>query len=502
MVSLNTADDGGSGKSMALLTAAIGQLNTSISRNSTELGSLHEGMREGNSILAVLFGYVKELVSFGPTMDKVAAKFSSSMEGNKEETQKLAKIFDRKGIPASVWDALSFNLHTNSLALDSTSEGLRDLFGMQLATGENYTDLAKKLGSATVGTKDQKRSLNKLTVSLEDTARSTNLSRTDLIGALSKLSSNTLNLMATTAGQSVALQGAMMVLKGRIGDERLFGDLSTLVNRMLTPEGIFGARAMGFDVDALIDGNLTQNEILENLTALFDQMASYQRSTGVGALMLLSNLKGTLGDISTATAVRNKLAQNSLKMQEEVNEGFQKTWTMLMKEIFNPLINSFEQLFYDLKALLGDDFGKLMQITLFGIGKVVIGLTGVIIKLVSWLSKALIPDESLFALMKEGMDDTQAILRRMEKSGEETSKNTKTTAQIQRDRRAEETNIKLSDALKSQTKFSIHQTKAFPVLLKKLIEEAKEGNRIARAGIAPVVVVQSEAGETSPIHFA
>ena len=293
MVKLNTL--GGDNNSNSALIAAIGQLNTSISRNSTEIGSLHEGMREGTGILGILFGYVKELVSFGPAMDKISAKFSSSLEGNLEESKKLAKIFDRKGIPASVWDAMSFSLHANNLALDSNSEGLRDLFGITLATGEQWTDLAKKLGSATVGTKDQKRSLNKLIVSLEDTARSTNMSRTDLIGAMSKLSSNTLNLMATTAGQSVSLQGAMMVLKGRIGDERLFGDLNTLVNRMLTPEGIFGARALGFDVDALIDGNLTQNEILENLTAMFDQMASYQRSTGVGALMLLSNLKGTLG---------------------------------------------------------------------------------------------------------------------------------------------------------------------------------------------------------------
>jgi len=477
------------------LIAAITKLTSTVTQQNKEMGEIHQGFSGGFSILGVIAGYIKELTSFGPAMDTLGAKFSTSVEGNIAESHKLAKAFADNGVPASVWDAVSFNLHTNSLALDANNEGLRNLFGVTMATGENYTALAKALGSVTIGTKNQSKSINELAASLEDTARRSNMSRESLIAAMSKLSSNTLNLMATTANGSVALQGAMGVLKGRIGDDRLFGDLSTLINRMLTPEGLVGAQAMGMDMGSLIDGNLTQTEVLNNLLAMLDRMSEMQTSTGIAAVFQLQALKGTIGDISVATSVGNKLAENTLDEQKIANKNFETTWAMLMKELVRPLVTEFGGFFFKMKEALNGSFGIIMKKLLFGIGKVVLAGATAVVSAIQWLAEQILPSNNgMISMMDEGMKEAEAQFNKLKSAAEKIEENTKTTAQIQKDRRMEENNKKLSDAIRTQAKFSVHQSKAFPVLMKKLIALTQEGNKISKGQGGPVNVMIGDTG--------
>ena len=464
------------------LIKAVDKLNSTLVRHGKEISRFHEGAKEIHGIFSIVFGFIKDLTSFGPKMDTLGAKFSTSIQGNIEESRKLADAFVKNGVPMSVWDAMSFNLHTNSLALDATTEGLVDLFAVTLATGENYTALARQLGSLTIGTKNQKMAINELAASLEDTARRTNMSREALINAMAKLSNDTLNLMATTSNGSVELQKAMARFKGRIGDERLFNNLSNIVNEMLTFKGGIKARAMGFDISPLVDGNLKSNEIERAILSVLEQLAEYNSNLGFSKVAVRDHLLGTLGDISAAGSIRNKLAENALKEQKGINKGFTKTWDMLKKEIIRPLVNNFVGFFFEMKKMLGSDFGNVLQTVLIGIGKAVAAVAWGLAKLVQWIAKVLdLKGAAQFKLFNEGFKETNTELRRVRAVMKENEKNTNTTANIQKDKRAEETNKKLSEVMRTQAKLSIHQTKAFPVLMKQLIALSKEGNRILKS---------------------
>ena len=147
---------------------------------------------------------------------------------------------------------------------------------------------------------------------------------------------------------------------------------------------------------------------------------------------------------------------------------------------------------------MGGNVGKIIKNALLGVGLVVAGIAKVIVKLFAWFADIFMDvSDQASEWMAEGILKLNGIKADLSKNQE----NTKITADIQKDRRKEETNKNLSDAIRTQTKLSIHQTKVTPVLLKQLIAlQKKHTTMMAGKNLGGSVNVTTTTGTSNSVH--
>jgi hypothetical protein len=461
-----------------------------LQKSDSKTGAMVGGIA---SLTGALIGFMKSTVGLGAETEKIGAKFSRSFEGFSKSAQELSESFIQ---PAHIYDAFIFELQANTLGHKGTNEALQALFVQTQATGENFQQLHKGLFAATVGTVGSIQSMKRLIAAVDLTSRAFNLSREQLVEALSSLSRHTLNLIAATGQQNIALQQTVVQLQGLIPDQRLFTQAVNNLSKQFTIEGLTESLVMGFPTEEILRGQLGTIEIL---TAILDQGSQATKLlSGQGRQLIFQQaaLKGAFGDLASKVAIREQIIERALfkgiedaatltnkqlarqidaKMREAAaqNKEFMNTFEMIKREIVRPLITRGAQFFKELKNLLGGEFGTIMQQFLLAVGNVVFFLAELLLKGIGMLAGFLGIGE-----IRDDITNATAVLDNIREAADRTAAATSKIA-VSTDPDTKNEQQRLAAAMNENNKFSIFQLRAVNKNLVKVVEAVRSGNNIA-----------------------
>ena len=451
-----------------------------------------------SGITGRITGFIKATTALAPVMEQMGAKFSKSFEASRMEALAMSENFQKAGVPANVYESFAFSLQASRLGLDKNSRAMQDLFGVTLATGENFGKLQAGLFAATTGMKSNDKGMSTLAKSVDETSMAFNLGREELVAAMNQLSRDTLNLMAATGNNNTLLQETAVGLQGLIPDQKLFAQAVGNLQKQFTMAGLVESLAMGFPVDEIMKGQMNTTQVLEAILAQGSEASKLLSGQGRTLIFQQEAMKGSFGDLASKQAVRNQILERAVsegiteasrltnkelatRLGRLVDERgkqekkFTDTMAMLKREIITPLINEMSSFFMEMKSVLKDkNFKELLKTILVGIGKTIILIGTGILKIVSMLAK-FINDMGWREDIEAGVDaisDVTNMLKEIGKTGD-------AQLTIMNDAKKKTDSDRLSEALRSTSRFQIKQLTLVNKNLASVIQSVKDGTQDA-----------------------